>query len=486
MTVHLDTRRDVTLDTYRRVAWQGETVALTVASRDRMANARSAFMRLIDSDPDVTVYGVTTGYGTHAKRKLGREEQQNFARRGMRLGAVHFGDPMPHRIARGAAFARLANFVDGYAAVRPALAEAVVSQLNGEIELPDLLAAGQGVSGEVQSLYSLFLPIEQHLVLEPKEDGALVNGCPASAAMVADAALAAPERLNLAYEVFALAAEAFAMPLEHVDPELANLWGGEEDRAVLLRLSDLLSGGSEPRRPYQAAVSLRVVPRLLVQAERCVREAEAACALLGEVTDNPVYLMPDDRHPLGRCLSNGGFHNARAAPALDGLSATWADLGLAAVRMVGKLLDGSQHGLPLQLTPADADAPAGTGYLTYIGSVATAYWIEARNAATRTLLDGIATEGAQQNDIITPVYAAWDKEQRAARAFERLLAILSIVSLEALTVTRRTVPPGLQALVSAIRRHSPAIDYSLPPRAMGPECDKLAKAFRSRAFDGCE
>lgn len=362
----------------------------------------------------------------------------------------------------------------------------MVSQLNGGIDLPNLQYAGQGVSGEVQSLYPLFQPIEDHIALEPKEDGALVNGCPASAAMTADAALSAPHRFDLAVKVFALGAEAFAIPFEHFDPVLAPFWGGADDLLVLQRLSDLIAGGDKSRRPYQGAVSLRVLPRLLSQAMRCVREAESACDLLSQVSDNPVFLMPDEKYPLGRCISNGGFHNARAAPALDGLASTWADLTLAAARMIGKLLDGTQHGLPLQLSPPGAGAPGGTGYLAYMGGVATAYAIEAREAATRTLLEGIGTEGSPQNDIITPASSAWAKEQRAGVAFERVMAILSVVAVEALAVTGRNVPPGLQDMVSVIRSHSPAIDYTQPPRAMGPECDNLAKVYRSQVFNGCE
>ena len=486
MTVHLDTRHDINLAAYRRIAWQGEAVALTGACLDRMAQSRVAFERLIAEDPDITIYGVTTGYGAMAKRKLDKAEQRAFARRGMVLGATHFGDPMPVRVARGAVLARLANFIDGYAAVRPDLAQAVAAQLNGGIELPALLRAGQGVSGEVQSLYALFSPIENHLTLEPKEDGALVNGCPVSAAMTADAVLSAPERLSLAYEVFALASEAFAVPPEHFDPALADIWGGDADRAVLEQLSRLITGGDANRRPYQGAVSLRVLPRLLAQAERCVRQAEDACSILSEVTDNPVFLMPDAAYPLGRCVSNGGFHNARAAPALDDLAATWADLALEGTRMVGKLLDGTQHGLPAQLRPDDAGALTVTGYLAYIGSVATGYWVEARNAATRTLLEGIATEGSQQNDIITPVFSAWTKEQHAGQSFERVLAVLAIVAAEAMAVTGRRLPPALEPLMETIRAHSPPVDYSKPPRAMGVECEALAEAFRARIFDGCE
>jgi histidine ammonia-lyase len=41
---------------------------------------------------------------------------------------------------------------------------------------------------------------------------------------------------------------------------------------------------------------------------------------LSAVTDSPVYLPPDRQRPLGAVYSNGGYHNAQAAPAIDGLA----------------------------------------------------------------------------------------------------------------------------------------------------------------------
>ncbi len=483
MTVRLDSRHDIGLESFRRVAWEGETLSLGEAALARMTACRAAFLRLIAKDPEIVIYGVTTGYGEAAKQRLGPEEQRAFARRGMAIGGALFGDPLPRRVSRGIALARLANFLDGHAAVRPELAQAVAAQLNGEIALPDVARAGHGCSGEVLALYRLFAPIEQHLPLEVKEDGALVNGAPAAISLLADAALAAGPRLARACEVFALASEAFLVPPEHFDPELGALWGGAADQEALDRLSGLIAGGAAQRRPYQGSVSLRVLPRLLGQALRVQQEAEAAAGALAHVTDNPVFLMPDADHPDGRCLSTGGFHDARTAPAMDGLAATWADLALVAARLVGKLVDGSQFGLPKGLLPdSGGAAPGGAGRLGYLGGVAGGLWIEAREAASRTTLEGIETEGSHQNDIVAPAFAAWAKEDRAARAFERGLAILAVHALEALTVTGRSAPPGLAALEALTRRHCPAIDHGAAPRAMGPDCARLAEAFRAAIF----
>ncbi len=70
MTVVLETRADITLDALRRVAWEGEGVALAEAARARMAESRRDFLALVESDPDLVIYGVTTGPGHMVGTKL--------------------------------------------------------------------------------------------------------------------------------------------------------------------------------------------------------------------------------------------------------------------------------------------------------------------------------------------------------------------------------------------------------------------------------
>ena len=59
--VTLGSRHDITLDAYRRVAWEGDSVAIAAEAIEQMAEANRAFLALIDSSPDLSVYMVTTG-----------------------------------------------------------------------------------------------------------------------------------------------------------------------------------------------------------------------------------------------------------------------------------------------------------------------------------------------------------------------------------------------------------------------------------------
>jgi histidine ammonia-lyase len=222
MAVVLDRRADITLDAFRRVAWGGESVHLSAAALAHVAEARRSFMALLD-DPSVVIYGVTSGYGDRASVRLEPEERRAQARLGSGNIRISFDDPLPNRVVRGMVLARLASIVEGNAAVRPEIAEAVAGMLDRD-PLPAVPARGNGGAGEIIALGHLFGELAA-LELEEKESVALVNGSPGSAALVADAALAARGRLRLAEEVLALSVEALGAPLVAYAPELEELRG---------------------------------------------------------------------------------------------------------------------------------------------------------------------------------------------------------------------------------------------------------------------
>jgi histidine ammonia-lyase len=112
----------------------------------------------------------------------------------------------------------------------------------------------------------------------------------------------------------------------------------------------------------------------------------AAAAALGSVTENPVYVPADDRYPSGRVLSNGGFHNGAAAPAMDWLTAAWADLALVAQRQV-IAMHSPTSGLPHLLSPAGFVGGASGGATNLFGWVASGLVEEARALAAPTLLE---------------------------------------------------------------------------------------------------
>jgi histidine ammonia-lyase len=472
MPIELASRADFTLDHFRRVAWRGEGVAFAPPTLARMAAARAQFLALLDSDPDITVYGVTSGYGQHARLRYTPAERKQHARKSPQGPYVAFGPPLPERVARGIVFGRLTNFVEGHAAVSPELASAIAKLLEGE-RLPKVSMAGQGGAGEIMGLAPLFCTVAERFELGEKEMLALVNGSPCASALVADAALAGRQRLELAEEVFALSSEALKVPLGHFAEDLEDLWGDPAEAATLSRLRGLMVGGTAERRPYQAPVSFRILPRVLAQFRRAVESAESAAATsLKAITDNPVFLAARGKEK-AQVFSTGGYHNAMAYPAMDNIAAATADLCLLADRHTSKLLDGRYSLLPDQLQQ-------GEGYLGCLGMVQVGYAEQARRAAQRNFLPGSEGGGFGQNDVAPPSFFAWHAQDEAGRCLDAALAMVAVVSSQAFFVTERQAPPALADLLALTRRHVMPITAS---RVLAGELAALAEALRSRVFD---
>jgi len=481
MTLAIDGRADLTLDGFRRVAWAGERVALTEHARHTIASVREAFLRFA-AKQEGAIYGVTSGYGANARRQMDEEEARRFHSRALAVGAMSFGDPLPARVVRGILFSRLANLVEGHGATSVRVVQAIVEMLNGERPVPPVPGDGNGCAGEILPLYHLFAPLTDAFEMEIKEKGPLTNGAPCAAALLADATLAARRRLDLAIELFALSVEAFRAPLGAYDPALAALWNDPDAAWALGRLQALLAGTGGQRRAFQAPVSFRILPRVFARSHRAVTRAETtAAATLPAVTDNPIYLPPDDQHPDGRSFSTGGYHDSHAVPALDALAHEWADLCLLTERHATKTLDHTSSGLPEKLSKNLDRVAGGAVALTYAPMASVGFIESARQAATTTLLPGAEGGAWGQDDVVSPVFQAWHKQEAAGRALERALAVMAAVSSQALWVTDRPAPPALAGRLEQVRASVPPVD-DLAPRNLGHDCGHLAEAFRAEVY----
>ena len=477
MTVRVDTRADLTLETARRVAWDGEGVELGARALAAMARGRDRLQRILDHDPAVTIYGVTTGPGQLASKTLTPAQREQWAGTSPVGAAASWGDPLPERVVRAIVLARLANFVEGHAAVSPEIAQGVVAMLDGH-PLPAVPAQGQGGAGEILSLSHLFTGLVEKTKPAIKDVMCLINGSPSATGLAADAALVADRRFDMAARVFALSFEAFNAPLDHLDAALGDYWNNPHDSWALGRLRELVGGGhGGKRRPYQAPVSYRIVPRMLGQARRAATlAAEVAAESLQAVTDNPVWIEDiDEDHPFGRFISSGGYHNPHAVLAMDALTAACANLCVLTERQGAKLLDGAVSLLPDQLIDPESGGDIGRPYLGCLPMAQTGYEEEARLYAQATLLPGSESGGFGQNDVASPVFLAWFKQDRAGRCLDMALASLVPIALRALDVTERPAPPPLAGLEAAAREIVPDLAQR---QAFGPAVASIAEALR--------
>jgi histidine ammonia-lyase len=225
-------------------------------------------------------------------------------------------------------------------------------------------------------------------------------------------------------------------------------------------------------------VSYRIIPRVLGQVHRAVAAAEKAGTVsLRSVTSDVIYVSDEAGHPAGRAVRSGGYLNGMAYPALNALSAAWADLALVAERQVTALNTAETSGLPVNLV-----APGASGNGTYAyGWAANGYVEEARAAATPALLPGVAEDPLA--DVLSPTFGACRRERRAAECLDGVLAILAIVSSQALSVTGRDAPSPLRPLLSFVRSVFPPIDGT-GERDLSADGGRLQQALGAAARSG--
>lgn len=442
MTVVLDTRDDFTLVNFRRVCYGGEAVRL--GERARHVLAAPGWSR--------------TAPGEASARAIPAAAAP----------ASSGGGYLDEAVVRGILFARLAGCVSGHTAVRLTAAERVAALLGGPA--PQVPSGGPAGPDEAAVMAAVLAGVRRDDLGEA-EQRALAEPEPCAAALAADTALRSRRRLENAQAACALSIEAFGAPLGAYDAALDDLWGDVHEAAALRALRRHLDGaGADGRRFHQAPVSYRIIPRVLGQAHRAVAAVEKAAATALRAVTGDVLVA-------GRVLANGGFHNGMAHPAMNALSATWADLALVAERQITALNTAETSGLPFNLAVAEA-APTGTyGY----GWAASSFVEEARAAAAPTLLPAAA--GDPCSDVFSPAFGAHRRERRAAECLDGVLAILVIVSSQALFVTGRSPAGPLRPLLSFARSVFPPIDGT-GVRDLSAEGRLLQQALAEAAVTG--
>jgi histidine ammonia-lyase len=477
MTVIVNSRDDFTLENYRRVAMGGESVVVGPEAVSIMAEGRANFLRLLESDRSQFIYGVTSNFGPRAKVTVPPDEQRAHARALRFRGnwARGFGGGyLDERVVRGIVFARLANFVSGNSKARPVVAERLAALLDGP--LPSVPLDGQVGAGEVLPMTHVLWGFQRD-DLEEGDANPLANGSPVSAALAADTALLACHRLDHAEQIFALSVEAFGAPADSYDEVLDDLWGDEDEAAALAALRRHLDGASSASgRAAAVPASYLVLGRVLGQAHRAVAGVdEAARVSLRSVTDNPVYVSPGEGHPLGRAFSTGGFHNAMVYPALNVLTAAWADLTLLAQRHVTALSTVAAPARPAYAAAAAAYSSAdGLGVLSGLVE-------EARAAAMPTLLPAAVNDS--QDDVSSPAFSAYRRQARAAECLNGALTVLAAEASQVLFTTGRLPAAPLHDLLGTVRAIFPPVEGQ-NPGGLGARADDLAAALAQSALAG--
>ncbi len=449
-------------------------VAIDPSCRDGI-RASAALVRKA-TEGDAAVYGVNTGFGKLAMKRIAREDLATLQLKLLRSHAVGVGEPMSERVVRLILVLKATSLARGYSGVREDVVDALVALYNRGV-IPVIPCQGSvGASGDLAPLAHLCLPLIgegeafyqgqrmsggdalaraglKPIALGAKEGLALINGTQVSAGLAIEALLATDRLFEAAVISGALTLDAARGSDGPFDPRIHAVRGqpGQIDCAAAYRAlmvgsairASHLEGDDRVQDPYCLRCQPQVMGACLDQmryaAQVLVREANA-------VTDNPLVFE-------GLMVSGGNFHAEPVALAADALAVAIAEIGAITERRIAMLVDTVVSRLPPFLTP---DPGLNSGFMI-VHVTAAALASENKSLAHPASVDSLPTSANQEDHVSMATYAA-----------RRLTPMLSntahIVAIELLAAAQGieflrplTSAPALEGVLRLVRSVSPAM-----------------------------
>ncbi len=474
------------------VARHDAPVELTAEARTATTAARARIDALAAGE--VPTYGISTGFGALANRHIPTELREKLQRSLIRSHAAGTGPEVEREVVRALMLLRLRTLASGHTGVRLSTVEAYAGMLNAGIT-PIVHEYGSlGCSGDLAPLAHCALalmgegPVRdksgtmteaatalaaaglEPVQLAAKEGLALINGTDGMLGMLVLACTDLRALVRVADVSASMSVEAllgtdrvFAADLHALRPQPGQ-GRSAANMTRLLRGSGIVASHRLNDTKVQDAYSLRCAPQVAGAVRDTLDHTERVAEWeLASVIDNPVVL--DD----GRVESNGNFHGAPVAYALDFLAIAAADLASISERRTDRMLDQHRsHGLP----PFLADDPGvDSGHMIAQYSQA-ALVTEMKRLAAPASVDSIPSS-AMQEDHVSMGWSAARKLRRSIDALTRVLAIEVLTAARALDLRAPLTPaPGTAAVLGVVREVAAGPG---PDRFLAPEIEAVVR-----------
>ena len=427
----------LTLEDLQALHAGGVTLVLDPAAR--AAIAASAAVVQAAAAGDAPVYGVNTGFGKLANKRISQGELAALQSNLIRSHSVGVGAPLQPAVARLMLAIKAASLARGHSGVRQEVVDTLIAVHNAGL-VPYVPSQGSvGASGDLAPLSHMTLALMGEgemlvdgrrvpalpelekagiapLTLHAKEGLALINGTQTSTALALHALISFEPVLESALVIGALTVDAARGSDGPFDPRIHALRGqpGQIDVAryyrALLAGSQIrqshMEGDDRVQDPYCLRCQPQVVGACLDQLRHAalvlVREANA-------VTDNPLVFAED-----GVLVSGGNFHAEPVALAADAMAMAIAEVGAIAERRIAMMIDAGVSRLPPFLS---SDAGLNSGFMiAHVTAAALAS--ENKSLAHPASVDSLPTYANQEDHVSMATFAA-----------RRLQAMISNVSV---------------------------------------------------------
>ena len=488
----------VTAEQVVAVARDDAGVRLGADAREAIVRAREAIDVL--AGDDLPHYGVSTGFGALATVHIPADRRAQLQRSLIRSHAAGTGAEVEREVVRSLMLLRLSTLATGRTGIRLETALALAGLLSHGVtpvvpEFGSLGCSGDLAplahcalalmgEGEVRDAAGVRRPAAEALAevgmvpveLAEKEGLALINGTDGMLGMLLLALHDLRLLLRTADVAAAMSVEAllgtdrvFDADLQALRPHPGQATSAANVRALLDGSAIVASHRGPECTRVQDAYSLRCAPQVHGAARDTVGFAAAVAEReLASAIDNPVVLAD------GRVESNGNFHGAPLAYALDFLAIPVADVASMSERRTDRFLDPARsQGLP----PFLADDPGVDSGLMIAQYAAAGIVSELKRLAAPASADSIPSSAMQEDHVSM----GWSAARKLRRGVDGLTRVLADRAAHGGTRAR---PAGSAATGRRHRcrpRHGPpAVDGPGPDRHLAPEIEAVAALVRDR------
>jgi histidine ammonia-lyase len=443
------------------------------------------------------VYGVSTGFGALATRYIEPDERRRLQVSLVRSHAAGAGPEVEREVVRALMLLRLSTLATGHTGVRAETARAYAAMLNAGItpqvfeygslgcsgDLAPLAHCALALIGEGQARDSsgALMPAAEALAaaglapveLAEKEGLALINGTDGMLGMLCLAIADLRTLAKVADIAAAMSVEAllgtdrvFSAELEALRPHPGQA-ASARNMTRLLQGSEIVASHRGGDMRVQDAYSLRCAPQVTGGLRDTIAHATAVAEReLASAIDNPVVLED------GRVESNGNFHGAPLAYALDFLAIPSADVASMSERRTDRMLDPARSGGLPHFLADDPGVDSGHMIAQYTQASIVA---EMKRLAVPASVDSLPSS-AMQEDHTAMGWGAGRKLRRSVEGLRRVLAIELLTAARALDSRAPLAPaPATAAVRDAVRERVAGMG---PDRYLAPE---IAQAERVAA-----
>ncbi len=490
----------LTLQNVVDVAYGREKVGLAPDGLLAVQQSRSCLETILKSGR--AVYGINTGFGIFADRRIPDKDSARLSRNLILSHAVGTGPAMPVEIVRASMLVRANTLSRGHSGVRVEIIQTLLDMLNLGVTpiVPEQGSLGSsGDLGPLSHMALVFTTDEldnesdsglaeykgkilsgkaameaagiSRMILGPKEGLALNNGATFTAAMAALVVSEAKYLVELADVALAMSLEAMLGCSAAFDARLHEARGqvGQIETArhllTIVEGSDLINKSGR----VQDAYSLRCAPQVHGAVRDTINFVESIVAReINAATDNPLLFDPGD------AISGGNFHGEPVGLVMDYLSIALAELAAISERRVFRLTDGSLNtGLPPMLVDSPEAAGLNSG-LMMPQYTAASLVLENQTLAHPDSVHSLPTSGEQEDHNANATTAARHTRQILAN-LQHGLAIELYTAARALDLRMRQMAGAELGVVTrtAYQTIREVVPYQAGDALWGVEVDRV-------------